>query len=265
MDAIAREVEPSLGYRHQIPEAADAPSVGNAMSNAACDLAEALRRGARSSCRRSAAAPRRWSRGSGRAGRSSALSHHQYALQQMALEWGVTPLLIPESPDVEDLWNLSIASARDAGLVQPGDRVVITAGTQVNIPGSTNVIKVERGLGASAGPRSSRANMASRCERRQAGPSRVSCCAGSASSRCCFVALSYYKPARTYLRHARHRLAARGGGAEAARAARAARTACRRLDERRRARARGAPARTGEAGRAAVHRQGHQPLAEAAR
>jgi hypothetical protein len=27
--------------------------------------------------------------------------------------------------------------------VKPGDRVVITAGTAVNIPGSTNVIKVE--------------------------------------------------------------------------------------------------------------------------
>ena len=71
------------------------------------------------------------------------LSHHQYALQQMALEWGVTPLLIPEQPNVEDLWGLSIESARAAGMVQPGDRVVITAGTQVNIPGSTNVIKVD--------------------------------------------------------------------------------------------------------------------------
>ena len=61
----------------------------------------------------------------------------------MAVEWGVTPLLIPESPDVEDLWKLSIAAAREAGLVRSGDDVVITAGTQVNIPGSTNVIKVD--------------------------------------------------------------------------------------------------------------------------
>src|SRR5207245_1594469 len=42
MDTIAREVEPSLGYRHQLPQASDEPSVGNAMSNAACDLAETL-------------------------------------------------------------------------------------------------------------------------------------------------------------------------------------------------------------------------------
>src|SRR5918911_1836821 len=42
MDRIARAVEPSLGYRHQIPEATDDPTIGNAMSNAACDLAESL-------------------------------------------------------------------------------------------------------------------------------------------------------------------------------------------------------------------------------
>jgi pyruvate kinase len=142
MDVIAREVEPSLGYRHEIPEAADEPSVGNAMSNAACDLAEALGATAilvptfsgRTASLIARLRPRRPIAG---------LSHHQYSLQQMALEWGVTPLWIPESPDVEDLWNISIRAARDAGLVRAGDRVVITAGTQVNIPGSTNVIKVE--------------------------------------------------------------------------------------------------------------------------
>ena len=142
MDLIAREVEPSLGYRHQLPEVGDAPSVGNAMSNAACDLAEALRAAAilvptfsgRTASMVARLRPRR---------PVVALSHHQYALQQMAVEWGVTPLWIPESPDVEDLWNLSIQAARDAGIVQSGDRIVITAGTQVNIPGSTNVIKVD--------------------------------------------------------------------------------------------------------------------------
>jgi pyruvate kinase len=61
----------------------------------------------------------------------------------MAIEWGVTPVGIPETGDVEDLWGRSIAAARDAGVVMPGDRVVTTAGTAVNIPGSTNVIKVD--------------------------------------------------------------------------------------------------------------------------
>ena len=55
----------------------------------------------------------------------------------------VTPLMIPECEDMEDLWTRSIVASCDAGLVEPGDRVVITAGTSVNIPGSTNVIKVD--------------------------------------------------------------------------------------------------------------------------
>ena len=61
----------------------------------------------------------------------------------MALAWGVTPWGIPESARVEDLWDVSLDAVRDSGLVMEGDRVVITAGTAVNIPGSTNVFKVE--------------------------------------------------------------------------------------------------------------------------
>ena len=72
-----------------------------------------------------------------------ALTHVAESRQHMAIEWGVTPLEIPEVTDVEELWSLSIAAARDAGIVEVGDRVVLTAGTAVNIPGSTNVIKVE--------------------------------------------------------------------------------------------------------------------------
>jgi pyruvate kinase len=72
-----------------------------------------------------------------------ALTHIDWARRQMAIEWGVTPILIKECADVEELWNESVRAAREAGHVEPGDRVVITAGTQVNLPGSTNVIKVD--------------------------------------------------------------------------------------------------------------------------
>jgi pyruvate kinase len=142
MHRIALAVEPALGYRHQLPTAAEAPTVGRAMSNAACDLAEAL--GAKAILvptftGRTASAVARL-----RPQRPIvALTHVTVSLQHMAIEWGVTPLEIPESRDVEDLWRASIDTAREAGIVQAGDRVVLTAGTAVNIPGSTNVIKVE--------------------------------------------------------------------------------------------------------------------------
>jgi pyruvate kinase len=142
MDKIARAVEPSLGYRHQLPDASEEPTIGRAMSNAACDLAEAL--GAKAILvptftGRTASAVARLRPQRPIVG----LTHHGHSLQHMALEWGVTPLEIAEAGDVDDLWSSSLEAARAAGLVEPGDRVVITAGTAVNIPGSTNVIKVD--------------------------------------------------------------------------------------------------------------------------
>jgi len=142
MDRIARAVEPSLDYRHELPEAAENPSIGLAMSNAACDLAEALRAKAilvptfsgRTASAVARLRPRR---------PIVALTHVDWAMRQLALEWGVTPLLISETHDVEELWRLAVDAARDAGVVEVGDSVVITAGTAVNIPGSTNVIKVD--------------------------------------------------------------------------------------------------------------------------
>jgi pyruvate kinase len=142
MDRIARAVEPSLGYRHQLPDSAEEPTIGQAMSNVACDLAEALSASALlvptfSGSTASAVARLRPHRP------IMALTHNRYAAQQLALEWGVEPVMIPECRDVEDLWALSLESARSSGLVEPGERVVITAGTLVNTPGSTNVIKVD--------------------------------------------------------------------------------------------------------------------------
>lgn len=143
MDRIIRAVEPSLGYRHQTPDAITEPSVGNAMSNAACDLAEALGASA-------ILVPTFTGRTASTVARLRphrpiiAITHERHSAQQMAIEWGVTPIEISETTDVEDLWRRSIEAARETGIVVPGDRVVITAGTAVNIPGSTNVIKVEK-------------------------------------------------------------------------------------------------------------------------
>ncbi len=142
MDRIALAVEPSLDYRHEIPEAHEDPTIGQAMSNAACDIAEALAAKAivvptftgRTASAVARLRPRRPIVG---------CTHHTYSLRHMALEWGVTPMAITEATDVEDIWGRSLDAARRSGLVEPGDRVVITAGTAVNIPGSTNVIKVD--------------------------------------------------------------------------------------------------------------------------
>src|SRR5262249_5863072 len=125
-----------------------------------------------------------------------ALTHIDWARRQMALEWGVTPLLIPESDDVEELWSMSVRAAREAGIVQTGDRVVITAGTQVNLPGSTNVIKVEiaeHGGGAAA-PRAKSAQMP-RTKRRRSVMIRRYAAVGTLV----LVGLLYYRPLKAYV------------------------------------------------------------------
>jgi pyruvate kinase len=143
MDRIAGAVEPSIGYRHQLPEAEESPTVGQAMSNAACDIAEALRA-------RAMLVPTATGRTASAVARLRphqpiiALTHHTHTVQQLAIEWGVTPVLMPEAKDVNDLWNRAVEAAQTTPIVSNGDLVVITAGTAVNFPGTTNVIKVER-------------------------------------------------------------------------------------------------------------------------
>jgi pyruvate kinase len=144
MDRIARAVEPSLEPRHELSRAADGPfpTVGEAMSNAACDIAEVLGAVAilvptYSGRTASAVARHRPQRP------IIAVTHKRHAVQQLALEWGVFPAEIEECKDVEHLWARTLEAARETGMVEPGDRVVITAGTAVNVPGTTNVIKVE--------------------------------------------------------------------------------------------------------------------------
>ncbi len=141
MEQIARTIEPSIEYRHQLPEPGEEPTVGQAMSNAACDLAETLGAKAilvptftgRTASVVARLRPRRPVIG---------LSHHHHALQHMALEWGVTPARMPEAADVEELWASSLEAGRETGLLEEGDLVVLTAGTAVNIPGTTDMIKL---------------------------------------------------------------------------------------------------------------------------
>jgi pyruvate kinase len=144
MDRISRAIEPSLPYRHELAQAADQsfPTVGEAMSNAACDIAEVLGAAAilvpTFSGRTASAVARHRPRRP-----IIAVTHRRHAVQQLALEWGVVPAEMEEAANVEDLWTRSLAKARETGLVAPGDRVVLTAGTAVNVPGTTNVIRVE--------------------------------------------------------------------------------------------------------------------------
>jgi pyruvate kinase len=63
--------------------------------------------------------------------------------RQLALVWGVTPVLVDRVPS----YDAMLAVVRDLilkrGYAQPGDRIVMTAGVPWEVSGSTNLIKVE--------------------------------------------------------------------------------------------------------------------------
>jgi pyruvate kinase len=60
----------------------------------------------------------------------------------MALYWGVTPMLVPFPADTDEMIVQAVEAAEKGNHVLPGDLVVLTAGTPVGVPGSTNLIKV---------------------------------------------------------------------------------------------------------------------------
>ena len=63
--------------------------------------------------------------------------------RQTNLMWGVTPLHIRQEDTTDELFKEAINSAKNAGLLKAGDKVVLTAGVPLGIRGRTNMIRVE--------------------------------------------------------------------------------------------------------------------------
>lgn len=62
--------------------------------------------------------------------------------RQLALSWGVQPRLIPQVHSMEEMLQTAANTAVELGLASEGDKVVITAGVPIGVPGRTNLIKV---------------------------------------------------------------------------------------------------------------------------
>jgi pyruvate kinase len=78
-----------------------------------------------------------------------AVTPSQAVQRQLALCWGVTPLLAPRADDTDSMINYAVDAARRRGLVDGKDTVVVTGGAAGSTPGTTNLIRVldvERGV-----------------------------------------------------------------------------------------------------------------------
>ncbi len=72
-----------------------------------------------------------------------ALSDDPRVCRQLSLVWGVVPRLVPTARGYDHMVAMALREASDLGLVQRGDRVCVTAGVPFDVPGTTNLLKVE--------------------------------------------------------------------------------------------------------------------------
>ncbi len=72
-----------------------------------------------------------------------AISDAPRTYNQLALVWGVIPVLCEPEPSFEAMLACARRSAVERGLAKAGDRVVVTAGLPMNVPGTTNFLRVE--------------------------------------------------------------------------------------------------------------------------
>ena len=73
-----------------------------------------------------------------------AVSPSPEVVRQLRLSWGVIPLVASPSIHLDNMFDIAVDIPLRVGLIDSGDLVVITAGVLVNVPGTTNLIKVHR-------------------------------------------------------------------------------------------------------------------------
>ncbi len=63
--------------------------------------------------------------------------------RQLSLVWGVTPALTEHLTDYDAMLSVARQQILERGLARPGERVVVTAGVPFDMPGTTNLLKIE--------------------------------------------------------------------------------------------------------------------------
>ena len=73
-----------------------------------------------------------------------AITPDQSTIRELALSWGVSCAKVPPAKKVLELFSMGREAVKEAGLARSGDLVVITGGVPIGVPGTTNLLKVER-------------------------------------------------------------------------------------------------------------------------
>lgn len=141
MDAIARKTEQSSRewWHHPAPSRGHA-SITQATAHAACTTAADIGADAILTVSKGGTTAQKVS-GFRPSTDIIALLIDEQVQRQMSLYWGVTPLLMPNAKDTDELVDFAIQTALENNVVKLGDLVVVTAGVPVGISGTTNMIR----------------------------------------------------------------------------------------------------------------------------
>lgn len=144
MDNIARQTEKNIDYWGNFIKSnyAMVPSVANAISHATCMTAMDLKARAIVAVTHSGRTARLISRFRPECPIITT-TISPVSQRQLALSWGVYPLLVNEVYATDAMFDMAMNNAYESGFVSNGDVVVITGGTPIGMSGTTNTLKVQ--------------------------------------------------------------------------------------------------------------------------
>jgi pyruvate kinase len=145
MARIAARTEAALDYAriHQLKLDLPATTVAEAIAQGCLEIAEDLKARAIICSTTSGSTARLISKNRPHAPVIGATSSPE-TYRQLALSWGVVPVMVPATHDTDTRLADAVRVARDRQLVAAGDLVVIVGGVPVGEPGHTNMIKVQQ-------------------------------------------------------------------------------------------------------------------------
>lgn len=144
MSSIAERAEKNIDYAGLLGAKANwvAGNVTDAISYAACELATDIGAKAIVTATQTGNTARRVSKYRPPVP-IIALSSDSAVVRQLNLTWGIFSVEIPTSRNVDETLAKAVEEAAAQDFINKGDKIVITAGALVNVPGTTNLIKVE--------------------------------------------------------------------------------------------------------------------------
>ncbi|MGN1412199.1 MAG: pyruvate kinase [Oscillospiraceae bacterium] len=147
MSSIARTTEKNIDYKNQLHERETSYNtdlnITNAISHATVTTAHDLNAKAIITVTKSGTTARRISKFRPSCPILSG-STSERVCRQMNLSWGVTPMLIEEKNNSDELFEHAVEVAKSNGYVTDNDVVVITAGIPLGKAGTTNMLKVTK-------------------------------------------------------------------------------------------------------------------------